>query len=179
MSYPNHPKRQTKGISVSKALGKANKNSLLHIWRHHTTHRIISPLHHVSPLPTLHLKKMTPPHRSIRRRVKMQANRILRRARVFNRVQAERISHVRDFIRPEGQAGCLLQGSRARVQRGCETPFPDGPAEDFHQAVRVGVVVDRRSFAGCPDQEEEVEDPGHFTDEVAGVLLFGIGVCEF
>lgn len=45
--------------------------------------------------------------------------------------------------------------------------------------MRVGVVVNRAGATGCPDKEEEVEDPGDFADEVAGVLFGRIGVCEF
>jgi hypothetical protein len=57
------------------------------------------------------------------------------------------------------------------VRRGRESPLADGALQDFHQAVGVGVVVDWAGAPGCPDQEEEVEDPGDFADEVAGVLF--------
>ena len=53
----------------------------------------------------------------------------------------------------------------------CESPFADGALQDFHQTVGVGVIVDWAGAAGCPDQEEEVEDPWDFADEVAGVLF--------
>jgi hypothetical protein len=52
-----------------------------------------------------------------------------------------------------------------------ESPLADGALEDFHQTVGVGVIVNRAGAPGCPDQEEEVEDPGDFADEVAGVLF--------
>jgi hypothetical protein len=57
------------------------------------------------------------------------------------------------------------------VRGRCESPLADGALEDFHQTVGVGVVVDWAGAPGCPDQEEEVEDPGDFADEVAGVLF--------
>ncbi len=62
------------------------------------------------------------------------------------------------------------------MRRGRESPFADRALEDFHQAVSRDVVVDGAGAPGCPDQEQEVEDPGDFADEVTGVLFFGIGV---
>jgi hypothetical protein len=57
------------------------------------------------------------------------------------------------------------------VRGRCESPLADGALQDFHQAVGVGVVVDWAGAAGCPDKEEEVENPRDFADEVAGVLF--------
>ena len=86
-------------------------------------------------------------------------------------MQAQHISHVRNLIHPERQIRCLDQRSGSRVRRRRESPLADGTLEDFHQAVGVGVVVDGAGAAGCPHQEEEVEDPWDFADEVAGVLF--------
>jgi hypothetical protein len=81
----------------------------------------------------------------------MQTNRILSQARIRNRMQAQHISHVRNPIQPERQIRCLDQRAGAWVRGGREAPLADGALQDFHQAVGVGVVVDRAGAPGGPD----------------------------
>jgi hypothetical protein len=42
--------------------------------------------------------------------------------------------------------------------------------------VRGGVVVDWARAPGCPDEEQEVEEPRDGANQVAGVLFLGVGV---
>lgn len=107
----------------------------------------------------------------------MQRNSILRRARVRDGVQTQPISHVGHLALGIPRVPRLRQPApHPREAREGEAPLDQVALEDFHQTVRVRVVVDGTLHPRRPDEEQEVEQTWDLAHEVPRVLFGGVGV---
>lgn len=55
--------------------------------------------------------------------------------------------------------------------RPCVADFAQSALQHFHEAMRVGVIVDGRSVAGAPAQDHQVEFPIAGIDQIASVSV--------